>query len=168
MPDTEIADLGKNEGLEVVGTTIAVRNTGDGLSQAMKVKPQIMHHGEMIYVVIECKVIDVQHPFADDTETKVHRKHILKAGNAVTVPGDLVRSALNEMVGRIQKARDEATNATALDLDYDPLEVGEAGAGAGESETTAAKAEPVKKAAKKAAPRKAPGGRKATGPRSGK
>lgn len=149
MTDTKV-DLGDFEGLEVIATTIAIRNTGDGLSKAMEVDPQVLHQNDTVYVVMECKVTDVAHPTVKDAETKVTRKHVLKAGNATIVDGKLVRVALNEIADKIQKARDEATKAQALDLDYNPLGVGEdgsktAGPANGAAARTGAKKAPAKR-----------------------
>ncbi len=149
-----MTELGEFEGSEVTGTTIAIRNAGDGLSAAMKVDPQILHLNDTVFVVMECRVADVAFPPVKDAETKVTRKHVLRAGNATIVDGKLVRAALNETAAKIEKARDEATKAQRLDLEYDPLapKPGKATAAAKKAPTkkaSAAKKAPAKKAAKR-------------------
>ena len=108
-------DLGEFEGQKIAGTTIALRNAGDGLSQAMKVDPTILHHGETVYVVYETRVIDVQHPEIKDSD-EVMRKHVLKAGTATIIDGAAVKKAIAEQADRIQKHRDEQTGAQALEV----------------------------------------------------
>lgn len=149
-------DLGEFEGSEVTGTTIAIRNAGDGLSAAMKVDPQILHLNDTVFVVMECRVADVAFPPVKDAETKVTRKHVLRAGNATIVDGKLVRAALNEMASKIEKARDEESKAQRLDLDYDPLnpDAEKPKKASGVAAKSPAKKAPARKGAAKKAPAK--------------
>lgn len=117
MPNEKPA-LGRFDGREVIKSTIAVTNAGDGLSKAMAVDPAKMDLHEKVYVVLECEVAKVTFTEVDDTN-KVARNHTLKAGDATIVDEDLVREHLDAMAKRIE----EAQGVHRLPLDED----GEAG-----------------------------------------
>lgn len=119
-------DLGEFENQKVIGTTIAIKRAGDGLSKALDVEPQLMHSGDTVFVVLECVVGQVSFVPVKDT-SEVERLHVLKAGRASFADRKSVVNMLEDTATKIQAARDEATNAAALDLDYNPLGVGEDG-----------------------------------------
>lgn len=98
------------EGRDVVKATIAVTNAGDGLSNAMKVEPREMHHGERAYVVLECDVADVRMVPLDkgDPLGALVRVHTLRAGAATIVDEDLVAEHVKAQKARILKAQEEA------------------------------------------------------------
>lgn len=96
-------NLGKFDGREVIRATVAITNAGDGLSKAMAVDPAVMHHGDKIWVVLECDVAKVRFDPVDDT-AKLTRVHILRAGAATLVDEDLVREHLDEQQRRIEEA----------------------------------------------------------------
>lgn len=104
------------EGRDVVDTTIQVTNAGDGLSQALQVEPHVMHHGETIYLVLECEVAKVSYPPVKDTDL-LSRLHTLKAGRATIVDKDLVLDAINDQHVRIVAARDAQSGQGTLGLD---------------------------------------------------
>lgn len=106
-------DLGSFEGSPVLGTAIKVRNTGDGLSASVKVDPVILRQHDRVYVVMECDVIDVQHPIVKDTEG-VCRTAVLRAGNATIVDRELVAAHLAAQAERIQLAREAEAGVTRL------------------------------------------------------
>lgn len=116
-------DLGEIDGISVAGATIAIRSAGDGLSKAMKVDPQLIHHKQTVYVVLECECIDVQFPQIPDAN-EVTRKHILKAGVATLIDRKAVIAALDATRDQIQAARDAETGAATLDFGSDPLNPG--------------------------------------------
>jgi len=87
-------DLGLFDKKPVLGTGIKITNAGDGLSKALQVEPQIMHHGETKFVVLECEVANVAFPPIKDTDG-VTRMHTLRAGTATMVDEDLVRELLD-------------------------------------------------------------------------
>lgn len=154
MPPKNV-DLGDIDGIPVAGTTIAIRNAGDGLSKAMKVDPQLIHHRETVFVVIECECVDVQFPEIKDAN-EVMRKHILKAGVATLVDRRAVIAALDAQRERIKAAKDAETGAMALDLTTDPLDPDNAEPyePVGGRKATKAVKKPAKKATKKSASRR--------------
>ena len=80
---------------------------GDGLSQAMKVDPQLLHQGDTVYVVMECKVGPVSFDPIKDSETECERKHVLRAGAATIVDGTLVKTAVEAQTAKIIAAEEE-------------------------------------------------------------
>lgn len=95
--------LGSFDGRDVLGTNVAITNAGDGLSKAMSVEPLELHLGETVYVVLECEVSKVRFDPVKDTQA-VQRVHILKAGAATMVDGDLVADVLEEQERKIEEA----------------------------------------------------------------
>ena len=96
--------LGTFEARPITETRIKVTNAGDGLSQAVQVDPQVLHHGETVHVVLECEVDKVTlEPIKD--EFGLVRVHVLKAGAATIVPADLVADLLADQQDRIRRAR---------------------------------------------------------------
>lgn len=97
--------LGTFDGQEVLRTTIAVTNAGDGLSEALKVEPALLHLGDKVYVVLECEVSKIRFDPIKDTDA-VSRVHTLRAGNASIVDEALVKPMVDEMAARIQAAKE--------------------------------------------------------------
>lgn len=92
------------EGREVLSATIAIRNAGDGLSQAMEVDPTELHHGETVYVVLECLVEKLRFDPIDKSDG-LQRVHMLKAGRATMVDGTIVSEALDRQQAKIDAAQ---------------------------------------------------------------
>lgn len=114
MPTSPSAGLGTFEGLDVITSSVAIGNAGDGLSQAMSIAHTQLHHGQTVYVVLECEVVDVQHPKIKNTES-LNRKHKLRAGTATLVDKELVISLLDKQRTAINAAK----GIQELDLDGD-------------------------------------------------
>lgn len=96
-------NLGRFDGHDVLGTNVAVTNAGDGLSKAMAVEPMEMHLDETVFVVLECKVAKVRFDPIKDT-TGVQRVHVLRAGRATMIDGDVVKDALEQQDIAIEEA----------------------------------------------------------------
>lgn len=114
-----MTNLGTFDDKDVIRTSIAVTNAGDGLSSAMKVDPQLFHLGDKVYVVLECEVSDVKFRPLKDDDQLLDRVHTLRAGGATIVDEDLVREHLEAQAARIRKAKDEASGQQNL-LDDGP------------------------------------------------
>lgn len=108
------AQLGDFDGKDVLRTTIAVTSAGDGLSEALKVDPKLMHLDEKVYVVLECVVAKVRFEPIKDTDA-VSRVHVLKAGNATLVDPDLVADQLKQQAERIQLAKEAEAGIQRID-----------------------------------------------------
>lgn len=105
--------LGQFEDRDVISTSIAVRNTGDGLSEAMKTDPQMLHHGDTVYVVMECEVEKVRHDPIKDTEA-LTRVHMLKAGTATIVDADLVGDAVEAQAEKNRRRQEDEAGVKRL------------------------------------------------------
>ncbi len=106
------------EGQDVLSTTIAITNAGDGLSAAMKVDPKEMHLGDTVHIIIEAEVAKVRHEPIKDTEG-LQRVHVLKAGRATMIDGAAVADALDEQDRRLERA---AGIRSIFDDDGEPVE----------------------------------------------
>lgn len=115
------AVLSSFDGRAVMKSTVAVTNAGDGLSAAMKVDPREFHHGETVTVAIECEVVKVRlDPFdKTDLQGPLIRHHVLKAGTATIVDGDLLTAQLNDMRERVKLAKEAEQGVQRLDFDSD-------------------------------------------------
>lgn len=107
-PDAPAA-IEKFDGRNVIGTTIAITNAGDGLSKAMETEPQIFHHQETVYVVIECEVAKVSHVLADPGDEQnrdLRRLHVLRAGTATIVDAEQVIEVIAAQAEKNKLAED--------------------------------------------------------------
>lgn len=109
--------LGEFEGRKVTKTTISVRNAGDGLSKAMEVDPQLLHQGDTVYVVMECKVGPVEFDVVKNSDTDATRKHVLRAGAATIVDAKLVQHAVEAQTQVILEAREHELGIQQLPTD---------------------------------------------------
>jgi hypothetical protein len=112
---TDTNPLGDFEGRLITKTTIAVTNAGDGLSQALKTDPILLHQGDTQYVVLECTVGKVTFdPYDDGVCARVQQ---LKAGVATIIDGDVVKAAIDEQREKNKRLADsEKGQATAFDF----------------------------------------------------
>jgi hypothetical protein len=116
-----VADLAHFEGRDVLRSTVAIRNTGDGLSEAMAVEPQEYHQGDRLYVVLECDVEKLRFDPIKGTDA-LTRVHMLKAGNAAVVDAALVAEALRLQAEKIRRAREQADGVQRIVLDNEQIE----------------------------------------------
>jgi len=102
------------EGHAVTGTTVSIRNTGDGLSNAMKVDPVKLELGETVYVVLECEVEKHRFEGADFADDLI-LVNMLKAGDATIVERKIVGKFTDAQAKKIADAGPEPQ----LDLEAD-------------------------------------------------
>jgi len=114
----EEVHLGEFTGCEIVGSGLIVRNAGDGLSDAMELRPQVIRIGDRVGVYLEGVIKDVQHPQLKNDEGKVKRIHVLKAEQGVIVNGT-VREQLRKVIARqereLQRKREREVGIDTLD-----------------------------------------------------
>lgn len=91
------------DGRDVRAATVSITNAGDGLSQAMKVDPVELHHADTVYVVLQCEVAKVRFDQIKDSDDLM-RVHVLKAGLATLVEGELVADVLAAQRKKIMEA----------------------------------------------------------------
>lgn len=124
------------EGRDVLSSTVAIRNAGDGLSKAMSVDPVELHQDQIVYVVIECEVEKIRFDRVPKTEG-LERVHMLKAGRATLIDKSVVDAELDAQQRRIDDAA-AAAKAGAIEGDQpipfegDPTGGGDSAAEAGD------------------------------------
>ncbi len=110
--DTPPIHLSDYRGYEVLGATVSIRNTGDGLSQAMSVAPVELDLRSTVFVVLECEVEKHRYDPIKDTDA-YQLVNMLKAGRATLVDADVVAHHLDAQQRRIE----ESEGTMQLDLD---------------------------------------------------
>lgn len=115
----DVSQLGSFDGMPIVRTSIAITNAGDGLSQAMRTEPRLLHQGDTVYVVLEAKVQEVHHvPVDKDDPGGVQvRKHKLKAGTATLVDAELVKAHIADQAERNRLAVEAARGVQRIPWD---------------------------------------------------
>lgn len=115
------------DGRDVLRSTIAVTNAGDGLSEAMAIEPREFSLDERVYVVLECtvsKVLFKELPEKDGDG--LVRTHTLAARAATIVDADLVHDQIKAQKDRIREAREKAAGVVPLfvagDADPEPTD----------------------------------------------
>lgn len=108
-------NLSDYRGHDVIGSTVSIRNTGDGLSKAMDVDPVELELGNIVHIVLECEVEKHRYEPIKDVEDALKLVNMLKAGRATIVDGDIVARYLDEQQRRI----DEASGVMQLPVDGD-------------------------------------------------
>lgn len=112
------------EGKPVVSAAVRVTNAGDGLSEAMRLDPQDLQHGEEIWLVVKGTVSKVAYePIPKSEGTILQRVHTIKAVECVMVAPDEVEELLRREKDRVLKLKEEAQGVERLPLDADPLGV---------------------------------------------
>lgn len=113
---TALADnsaLTPYKGSDVLRTTIAVRNAGDGLSEAMGIDPQELPIGSKVVLVLECEVKAHDYERIPNTKALV-LKQVLKAGTATIIDAEVVQQALATQREKIDQAKAEASGQPRL------------------------------------------------------
>lgn len=108
------------DGRSVVRSQIKVTNTGDGLSAAMAVAPEALHHGQEVVIIMRGVVTSVG--FApldpDDDDSALVRVHTIKAGTATIADEVTVRKvakSLETQDDRIRRAVEAAAGVHRLE-----------------------------------------------------
>lgn len=111
----QIGALGNFEGEDVLTTTIAIVNAGDGLSEALAVTGTILHIGDKVHVVLECEVTEIAFVPIKKTNA-LNRKAKLRAGDAAIADEQTVRDLLD----KTRIAIEERAGISRLDFQRDP------------------------------------------------
>ncbi len=156
--------LGKYKGRDVVRTTIAIHNAGDGLSDSMAIEPEVLDQGSKVYVVLECTV--GPHNYVPITDKGVdigvdELKQVLKAGTATLIDATVVRGMIEEQARKVREARSEALEVKRAEKGELPLDDGMGLAGKAKKSAAEKVTSITKKVAKRPlAARKAPAKKK--------
>lgn len=113
---TALADTSKLEpyqGRDVLRTSIAIRNAGDGLSEAMGIDPNTLDIGSTVYVVLECVVDAHDHKRIKDLDA-LELVQVLKAGTATLIDRDEVHEAVARQAEKIKRAKEDAAGVKRL------------------------------------------------------
>lgn len=112
------AHLTAFDGKDVLRTTIAVTNAGDGLSDAMAIDPIEMHLGDTVFLVIEAEVAKIRFDPIKDTNA-LSRVHVLRAGTGTIMDSDVVKKAIADQAEKIRLANEAAQGIQGLPFDED-------------------------------------------------
>lgn len=104
-------------GRQVASTTISIRKAGDGLSKGMAIDPQVLTIGQTYYVTLECTLDAHDYKRLDKVPDQLTLDQILKAGVAVLMDADLVKSAIDTQRERIRLADEAKKGVTRLPYD---------------------------------------------------
>lgn len=108
MSDTEV-DLGRFEGLPIVGVGIEIPNAAGGLRDPLKIDPLILHGGDTAFATDELDTRKIRFdPEYDGNDELVGwtRVHVLSVANATFIDEELVRDQLDEMAERVAERRE--------------------------------------------------------------
>lgn len=119
-------ELPEFEGQEVEASQIRITNAGDGLSEALKIAPRALHHGDDVAILIRGKVTQINHKTAGKGEDEhLIRVHTISATAAtelemdhatkiLTAAADNLARRKAEIEGQQQLAYDDATEGQEI------------------------------------------------------
>lgn len=110
-------ELGEFEGQAVREATMAIHNAGDGLSEAMKTEPVMLHQGDEVYLVIRGVVSEVRFKPVKGGSDDLVRVHRVRAGTAALIDEAVVREALDlqEEKNRIRREAEAGVQRLPVD-----------------------------------------------------
>lgn len=110
--DPQTGALGTFDNMEVIGTKVAIKRAGDGLSQSLAIEPEVLHMHERRFVLLEVLVGPVKHEPVKDTQTKCLRVHDLIAQTVTFVDEEFA----TEKIAAQKRKLDEAKGVHELDF----------------------------------------------------
>lgn len=113
--------LGEFEGRTIAAASIRVTNAGDGLSEALALEPQELHHGEEVWLVMHGRVSNVAFPGMKKYPDLLTRMHTVSAIECIMVAPDQVEGMLEKERDRLELLKEEQQGVTRLPLNGDPL-----------------------------------------------
>jgi hypothetical protein len=110
MPTAPEFVLPDFDGMPTVAAGIEVRNISGGLNEAMAIEPRLLHRGDVVYVLAECKVADINHKAVDkdDPASPWRRIAVMSASAATVLDPQDAKPAVDAQRQRILKAKEEA------------------------------------------------------------
>jgi hypothetical protein len=102
------------EGMEVAGSRVVIKNTGDGLSDAMDVEGLHVTLGDRIFFVIAADCVAVRFKPKKGEEDKVLRVMEFRANEAATIDEPVVREAMDHTRWVVQQRKDAAKGISTL------------------------------------------------------
>lgn len=112
------------EGVPVIYSSVAIAKAGDGLSDALKVDPIALHHGEEVWFVLRGHVAQVNHvPIKSDDSSRLVRKHRIDAEAIAIINSEDGKPLLDEALAEVKRKIDESRGVQSFDYDgTDPLD----------------------------------------------
>lgn len=109
--------LPKFEGREVRTATVKITRAGDGLSEALSIEPEALHHKERVFFVMEGSVEQINHkPInKDDEQQGLTRIHTIEAKSIAKVDEADVRELLDAQKAKVEAARKAAAEQELLE-----------------------------------------------------
>lgn len=101
MTDAKLPDF---EGETVHSARVKITNAGDGLSEALKVAPVALAHGETVYYVLRGTVTQINHTARSEDDPLI-RVHTVKADAITPVDPELADKLLAEAAAEIARAK---------------------------------------------------------------
>ena len=102
---------------DVVAMRVRITNSGDGLSEALKVAPRAMQHGEEVSFVLRGTVTNIALPADKDGDITV--VYTVKASAITEVDQDTADKLLRLAAEELERARAEAAGQLPLEESQD-------------------------------------------------
>lgn len=102
IPPPAPFNFAPQEGREVVRSRVVLTKLGDGLSQAVKLDPIELHHGEEVTFLVRGRVKKVTFDEVADTEC-LSRDHVVIAKTVVIVENDFGAERVQQQAERLVK-----------------------------------------------------------------
>lgn len=109
-------------GREVISTSVKITGAGDGLSEPLSLEPVVYDEGEIVDVLVRCKVDkhSYNRVMAKGEDTGVLTLvQSFKAQEMVVVPCELGETLIRDQSDRLAKAREVAEGTRRLQLESD-------------------------------------------------
>lgn len=100
------AVLQQFEGTDVARSSVKITKAGDGLSDALKVDPIVLHRGDEVYFVLRGKVRYVAFPPEKKDSVTVMRQHVIDTEDIAIVDEAEVAKLLEANRDRVQRGLD--------------------------------------------------------------
>lgn len=105
------------EGRAVVRSAVKITRAGDGLSEALKLEPSALHHGDEVFFVLRGSVTQVNHRPTSREEDDLVRVHTVEAQEIAMVGQAQVDELLAAERDRVKRLKDEEAGREPLPLD---------------------------------------------------
>lgn len=103
------------ENHQVVRSAVKITRAGDGLSEALKLEPQALQHGDEVFFVLRGEVTQVTHRPASKEESDIlARVHVVEAREIALVHGSEVEHLFASERTRLKKLKDAAESRAPL------------------------------------------------------
>lgn len=103
------------ENHQVVRSAVKITRAGDGLSEALKLEPQALQHGDEVFFVLRGEVTQVTHRPASKEESDIlARVHVVEAREIALVDGSEVEHLFASERTRLKKLKDAAESRAPL------------------------------------------------------